>query len=78
MTANDLRELQRDLERASLWEDGSSRQPPLAKLARAVEFAADVAEMAEGREWDDNRVRCALTGREVHDLAHALHREMVP
>ena len=64
MTANDLREMQRDLE--------AGREVDRERLRRAVEFAADIAESAEDVEWEP-KLSLADT---IAEASFRLHKEV--
>ena len=74
MTANDLRELHRDLE---VYGISSARPASVSqdRILRAVQFAADMAELI------DDALECENDGGlsdEIADLYVKMTREMVP
>ena len=80
MTANEIRELQRDVENHMLFEGRKLRPLPLERIARALEFAADAVARAQAHGWGlhGSRDTNAFLGELVGALALALHKELVP
>jgi hypothetical protein len=72
VTAIELRELQRDIESGRFAGNYD-------RIERAIQFAADVAEVCDAHEFNSGQhvCRCMISG-EVADLAYKLHREMTP